>query len=221
MPKDISELLKKLDFHKENKNLLIEAMTHKSYSAEHNLDYDNQRLEFLGDAVLQILITEYLYSRYTDEQEGKLTKMRSALARQAAFAKLARKLHISDYIRMGKGEMKNRGNERVSTLCDAFEALAGAIYLDGGLEPVAKLIMPMLKEVFPDPKGESFSISGDLSFTRASLFDGLSFVLLKAFITSSMKEGPRSRPPCNQFTNININNAEHHVSANIYFNSIE
>ena len=151
MPKDISELLDILNFGNENKILLVEAMTHKSYSAEHNLNYDNQRLEFLGDAVLQILITEYLYTRYTDEQEGKLTKMRSALARQAAFAKLARKLNISEYIRMGKGEMKSVGNERVSTLCDAFEALAGAIYLDGGLEPVAELIMPMLKEVFPDP----------------------------------------------------------------------
>ena len=151
MPRDISELLKIYNFEVNNKKLLLEAMTHKSYSAEHNIDYDNQRLEFLGDAVLQIILTEYLYSRYPGEQEGKLTKMRSALARQAAFAKLAEKMELSEYMRMGKGELRSNGHQRTSTLCDAFEALAGAIYLDGGLELVSRIVMPMLQDVFPEP----------------------------------------------------------------------
>jgi ribonuclease III len=151
MQKTLKELANQINIDFKNEKLLAEAMTHKSYSVENSLNYDNQRLEFLGDAVLQILITEYLYVRYIEEQEGKLTKMRSVLARQEALATLARKLELQDYIRMGRGEIKNNGTTRDSTLCDAFEALAGAIYLDAGLSPVANLLMPMLKETFPEP----------------------------------------------------------------------
>jgi len=146
MQKALKELSRQIKFDFKNEKLLAEAMTHKSYSVENSLNYDNQRLEFLGDAVLQILITEYLYARYPEEQEGKLTKMRSVLARQEAFANLANELKLQDYIRMGRGELKNEGTTRNSTLCDAFEALAGAIYLDGGLPPVADFVMPLLKE---------------------------------------------------------------------------
>ena len=152
MSKDISELLKELNIEVNDRKLLLEALTHKSYSAEHSLKYDNQRLEFLGDAVLQIILTEYLYLRYPEEQEGRLTKMRSALVRREAFAKLAEKMHLSEFIRMGKGEISNKGHERNSTLCDAFEALAGAIYLDAGLERVSFVVMPMLKTLFPEPR---------------------------------------------------------------------
>ena len=151
MQKDISILSNQINYDFQNRKLLEEAMTHKSYAVELSIGYDNQRLEFLGDAVLQIIITEYLFSRYPDEQEGKLTKMRSVLARQAAFASLAEKLGLHHFIRMGKGEIKNQGTTRISTLCDAFEALAGALYLDGGLEPVVNLIMPLLKDVYPEP----------------------------------------------------------------------
>lgn len=152
MQKEVSLLNKSIKYSFKDQQLLAEAMTHKSYSVENNLDYDNQRLEFLGDAVLQIIITEYLYARYPDEQEGKLTKMRSALARQEAFAKLAEKMNLQDYIRMGRGELKIGGTSRNSTLCDAFEALAGAMYLDySGLQPVEKMVMPLLQEVYPEP----------------------------------------------------------------------
>lgn len=151
MQKTLKELSVQINFDFTNEKLLAEAMTHKSYSVENSLNYDNQRLEFLGDAVLQILITEYLYVRYPEEQEGKLTKMRSVLARQEAFANLANKLQLQDYIRMGRGELKNEGTTRNSTLCDAFEALAGAIYLDGGLPPLADFVMPLLKETYPEP----------------------------------------------------------------------
>ncbi len=152
MSKDISELLNRFDFKIKSKKLFLEAMTHKSYSAENALKYDNQRLEFLGDAVLQIILTEYLYSRYPDEQEGRLTKMRSALARQESFAKFAKEMHLDEFVRMGKGELLNDGQSRASTLCDAFEALAGAIYLDGSLDCVLGVVLPMLKELFPEPR---------------------------------------------------------------------
>lgn len=152
MAKDISELLGRFNFEINERALFLEAMTHKSYSAENNLKYDNQRLEFLGDAVLQILLTEYLYLRYPEEQEGQLTKMRSALVRQEAFAKLAKDMHLDEFMRMGRGELRNNGQSRKSTLCDAFEALAGAIYLNAGLAEVSEVVMPMLREGFPDPK---------------------------------------------------------------------
>lgn len=151
MQKPFKELANQINVEFKNEKLLAEAMTHKSYSVEASLSYDNQRLEFLGDAVLQILITEYLYLKYPTEQEGKLTKMRSVLARQEAFAHMAEKLELQNYIRMGKGELKNDGTTRNSTLCDAFEALAGAVYLDQGLQPVVDLIMPLLQELYPEP----------------------------------------------------------------------
>ena len=159
MPKDLNELLKNFNFEIIDKKLITAAMTHKSYAAEHNLDYDNQRLEFLGDAVLQIIITEYLYVKYPDEQEGRLTKMRSALARREAFATLAKEMKLDDYIRMGKGEIQSGGMTRDSTLCDAFEAMAGAIYLDLGIAPVAEILIPILQKKFPDPLG----LLGDLN----------------------------------------------------------
>lgn len=151
MSKDISILSRNINYKFNDIKLLNESMTHKSYSVENNLDYDNQRLEFLGDAVLQIIITEYLYTLYPEEQEGRLTKMRSALARQEAFAKLAEKFNLQDFVRMGKGEIKTGGTTRNSTLCDAFEALAGAVYLDSNLEQVEKIFKPLLKDVYPDP----------------------------------------------------------------------
>ena len=151
MQKDLAILSNQINYDFQNKELLREAMTHKSYAVEFHTGYNNQRLEFLGDAVLQIIITEYLFSRYPDEQEGKLTKMRSVLARQEAFATLAKKLDLHLFIRMGKGEIKNSGASRNSTLCDAFEALAGALYLDGGLAPVVDLFLPLLKDVYPEP----------------------------------------------------------------------
>ena len=131
--------------------LLTEAMTHKSYAAESSLKYDNQRLEFLGDAVLQIVLTKHLYYRYPALQEGALTKLRSALANQTTLALFARTLAIGDFLRLGKGELEQNGNDRDSTLSDAFEALAGAIYLDAGEEKAAAFILDVLQKVYPDP----------------------------------------------------------------------
>jgi len=143
--------MEKIGVEQRHTHLIIEALTHKSYSTEKNLPYDNQRFEFLGDAVMQIILTEYLFTRYPSEQEGKLTKMRSALARQSAFAKLAMALNLEEYVRMGKGEEASGGGQRVSTLCDTFEALIGAIYMAGGLSPVVGIVMPLLEKEFANP----------------------------------------------------------------------
>jgi len=149
--KDLKTLKDIIGYEFRNERLLEEAMTHRSYAVENSLKYDNQRLEFLGDAVIQIIITEYLFTRYTEEDEGKLTKMRSALAQQSTLAILAKLIGIEKYIRMGKGEQKCSGHERTSTLCDAFESLAGAIYLDGGLTPAISFVTPLFETLCQNP----------------------------------------------------------------------
>ena len=131
--------------------LLARALTHRSYASEKKLGEDNQRLEFLGDAVIQVVITEHLYQLYPREREGKLTKLRSALVRKDALAAAARHIGVGEYVMMGKGEMESEGYDRESTLCDAFEALVGAIYLDSDISKARDFLLPLIRDVFPDP----------------------------------------------------------------------
>lgn len=121
------------------------AMTHPSYSAEHSLnESDNQRLEFLGDAVLQIILTDYLFKKYPDEPEGVLTKMRASLAHRKPLANFAKKLGLGEKLKLGRGEKQSGGEKRESNLCDVFEALLGAVYLDGGLESACSLVLKLI-----------------------------------------------------------------------------
>lgn len=138
-----------LQFHR--KQYLKEAMTHKSYAAETELDYDNQRLEFLGDAVLQIVLTRELFKRYPRLQEGDLTKIRSALVNQTTLAKCARHLSLGEHILLGKGEIEQHGADRDSTISDAFEALLGAIYLDQGEKAAEEFILNIFQKIYPEP----------------------------------------------------------------------
>ncbi len=131
--------------------LLKEAMTHKSFAAEHRIPYNNQRLELLGDAVVQIILTRYLYERYPKLQEGTLTKIRSAIVNQDSLATFARSIELGKYLMLGKGEIELNGNDRDSTISDAFEALLGAIYLDQGLQRAEEFILTLLHKHFPDP----------------------------------------------------------------------
>ena len=130
MEKSLRLLCEAISYKFNDIDLLKEAMTHKSYAVEYNLKYDNQRLEFLGDAVLELITTERLFKQFPNEQEGRMTKMRSAMVCQQAFVKIALFLNLQDSIRVGRGELLGGGTTRNSTLCDAFEALAGAIYMD-------------------------------------------------------------------------------------------
>lgn len=127
--------------------LLEEAMTHSSYANEQHSDVPhNERLEFLGDAVLELCVSEALYNRFPETREGELTAMRSRLVNQECLAQMARDIHIDKCIVLGKGEESQGGRERDSLLSDAFEALLGAIFLDGGfaksVEVVEKLFSP-------------------------------------------------------------------------------
>lgn len=125
-----------------NSLLLAEALTHASISLERkDYPFDNQRLEFLGDAVLQLVITEELFSRFPDFTEGQLTKIRTRLVSRTALKEHARHLRLGEHLMMGRGEEASGGRDRSSTLGDSFEALVGGIYLDGGLRAAKRFIL--------------------------------------------------------------------------------
>lgn len=131
-----------------NDNLLLgRALTHRSYLNEHTEALeDNERLEFLGDAILDFVVGAWLYNRYPEMPEGDLTRMRSALVHTEQLAVFANQIQLGDALRLGKGESQAGGRQRPALLCDAFEALVGAVYLDSGIEAVWKFISPLLEE---------------------------------------------------------------------------
>lgn len=122
--------------------LLEQAFTHSSYVNEHrNLNQmDNERLEFLGDATLELIISEFLFMWYPDIPEGKLTKIRATIVREDSLAKFAKECEFDKYIRLGKGEENSNARNRPSLLCDLFEAFLGALFLDQGLEVVKNFL---------------------------------------------------------------------------------
>lgn len=131
-----------------NYALFDEAFTHASYVNEHpkeNLKY-YERIEFLGDAVMQLCVSEYLFKRYPNLPEGKLSRLRAAMVCEDSFSKFAKECHFDEYIRLGKGEEKANARNRPSLLCDIFEAFIGALYLDQGKETVVSFIS---KVIFP------------------------------------------------------------------------
>ncbi len=130
-----------------NSLLLAEALTHSSLGHEtQQVHFDNQRLEYLGDAVLQLLFSEHLYRRFTEAAEGHLTKSRARLVSGEALAVYAQGLQLGDHLMMGRGDESSGGRRRTSTLADAFEALVGAIYLDGGLGAARGFVMTHARE---------------------------------------------------------------------------
>ncbi|MEY2559212.1 MAG: ribonuclease [Verrucomicrobiota bacterium] len=132
----------RIEYKFRNPLLLAEALTHPSLRHEtQRYHFDNQRLEFLGDAVLQLVITEQLYGHFKAEAEGKLTKLRSRLVSREALTVHAARLELGRYLMMGRGEEASGGRERNSTLADAFEALVGAVYLDSDLPTVRQFIL--------------------------------------------------------------------------------
>src|SRR5438046_1870619 len=129
----VTPLEERIGYKFRNSLLLAEALTHPSLGHEaQRYHFDYQRLEFLGDAVLQLIITEYLFQHFRIEAEGQLTKLRSRLVSREALRMHAATLDLGRYILMGRGEEASGGRERTSTLADAFEGIIGAIYLDGG-----------------------------------------------------------------------------------------
>lgn len=141
--------------------LLTRALTHRSYVNEYEAVEDNERLEFLGDAVLDFIVGAWVYNRFPEMPEGDLTKIRSALVRNDHLAKFARKLELGKALRLGRGEASSGGRNRDNLLGSVFEALIGALYLDAGLDAVHAFVNPILEDVresilnqIQDPKSE-------------------------------------------------------------------
>lgn len=167
---DLSACEKILGLNFEDKTLLLRALTHRSYINE-NPDFileDNERLEFLGDAVLDFFTAEYLYHRFPEMREGELTSLRAALVRTEALAHLARKINLGRCLYLGHGEEAGGGRRRLAVLCDAFEALVGALHLDQGLPAVKAFIEPLI-----DPEVERI-LTKDLDKDPKSLLQELS-----------------------------------------------
>lgn len=126
--------------------LMVTALTHPSYAQESNSITNNQRLEFLGDAVLNFVVAEYLYTRYPHQAEGELTKIRARVVCEPALSKVASQLNLGKYLLLGKGEEKSGGRNRQSILADAMEAVIGAVYMDQGYETARRFILEHLEE---------------------------------------------------------------------------
>ena len=169
MQQDIAVLERAIGYSFRNRDIVREALTHSSYAnelrAKKRVAICNERLEFLGDAVLSSIVSEYLYLKYTDLPEGELTQRRKAVVQSSALASYARKIDLGRYLYLGNGEEKGGGRERQSTLENAFEALVAAIYIDSGAEGkenVKKFVLPFIVNVLnenynsitTDPKTE-------------------------------------------------------------------
>lgn len=139
----MNELQQKLGYQFKNESLLIQALTHRSYSAKHN-----ERLEFLGDSVLSLGIAYRLFSLLPSASEGDLSRIRAHLVRESTLYELALELGINQYLRLGDGEMRSGGKKRPSILADALEAVIGAIYLDSGFDAANLFIGKVFKTLF-------------------------------------------------------------------------
>lgn len=161
--KDLSDFEKIISIKFNNQDLLLQALTHRSYINENpsfRLGH-NERLEFLGDAVLELIVTEELYSRFPDKPEGELTSFRAALVNSKMLAETAVKIKINDFLMLSRGEAKDTGRARQYILANAYEALVGSIYLDLGYESASGFIhnflLPNIDEIlnrklYKDPK---------------------------------------------------------------------
>ena len=157
---DIKAFQKKIGYHFKNEQLLRQALTHSSYANEKHLKKmsDNERLEFLGDAVLEIISSDFLYQNYPNLPEGELTKLRACIVCEPTLALCTKEICLGDYLLLGKGEDQTGGRSRKSILSDALEAVIGAIYLDGGFANAKEFVLKYIltdiehKQLFYDSK---------------------------------------------------------------------
>lgn len=158
---NLVDVSKKLEIALQNEALWTEAFTHKSYANENKDAEHNERLEFLGDAVLELVVTEYLFKKFPEEPEGVMTKYRSALVSGVSLSIVSRQLGLQDFLRLSRGEEQGGGRKKNPILADLLEAVIGALYLESGFEMtqtfIAKHLFPRLPEVIEkslhlDPK---------------------------------------------------------------------
>ena len=158
--KDIKAFQQKIGYQFQDEKLLTQALTHSSYANEKHMKKlsDNERLEFLGDAVLEIISSDFLYKNYPDKPEGELTKLRASIVCEPTLALCTKDIELGNYLRLGKGEDQTGGRGRKSILSDALEAVIGAIYLDGGFANAKEFVLKYIltdiehKQLFYDSK---------------------------------------------------------------------
>ena len=133
--------------------LLTQALTHTSFANEYEGDAairDNERLEFLGDAVIDIVVADMLFRRFPDASEGQLTQLRAALVRTESLARIGARFRLGEFLRIGRGEQLSGGRKRLTNLCRGFEAVVGAIFVDCGLDAVVAFVSPPLRELLDE-----------------------------------------------------------------------
>jgi len=142
----LKKLEDRLNYSFRDKKLIIEALTHKSYKQP----YNNERLEFLGDAVLDLIVGQYLFEKFPNHDEGKLSKMRASLVNEEGFTRLAKHIGLGNQLFLSNAEENNDGRSKPSLLSNAFEAIIGALYLEAGLDRAREISIKLLEEVYPD-----------------------------------------------------------------------
>ena len=143
---NLEEFFECLGYKFENEDLITEALTHKSYTRE----YNNERLEFLGDAVLDLVVGEFLYEQFKNSEEGTLSKLRASLVNENSFTKLANQIRLGEFLYISPAEEHNNGRNKSSILSNAFEAIMGAIYLESGLQIVRDITLRLIFEVYKE-----------------------------------------------------------------------
>ena len=147
-----SGLEKSIGFRFSDSGLLQRALTHRSAGSE-----NNERLEFLGDSIVNMVVADALYQRFPDQNEGVLSRLRASLVCEPSLAQLARNIRLGDALVLGAGEKKNHGNRKDSILSDAYEALIGAIYLDGGFDAAKAFVLEQFEDKLNRPSDEIFA----------------------------------------------------------------
>ena len=154
---NISKFENIISYNFKNKQYILEALTHSSYSNENKSYAFNERLEFLGDSVLGIIISDYLFKNETELPEGELTKLRANIVCEESLSEVSKKIELGTHMLLGKGEEATGCRERVSIFADAVEAVIAAIYLDGGIENARKFVLTQMDEIIQDSiKGRIF-----------------------------------------------------------------
>lgn len=149
---NICKFEENIDYKFNNKEYILEALTHSSYSNENKRYNFNERLEFLGDSVLSIVVSDYLFKNEKELPEGELTKLRASIVCEESLSEVANNIKLGEYMLLGKGEEATGGRERISILADAFEAVIAAIYLDGSIEDAKKFILTNMEDIILDAR---------------------------------------------------------------------
>ncbi|OHD69894.1 MAG: ribonuclease III [Spirochaetes bacterium RBG_16_49_21] len=145
--RQLEKLQKSIRVKFKNQTLLLRALTHRSFVNESGKSIkDNERLEYLGDSVLALVVNEYLFRHFEDYREGKLAKIKSAIVSEASLAKIARRIDLGNFVFMGKGEEHSGGRERLSILANTLEAVIGAVFLDSGLKSSRKFVLSLIRD---------------------------------------------------------------------------